>query len=58
MKKLLGTLRILRAVLQEIFDEAPYARFLQRSELASSPAAYAAFLREHRSSPAPRPRCC
>ena len=46
------------AVLREIFDESAYARFLVRRELASSPLAYAEFLREIEHARARRPRCC
>ena len=49
--------RIMTKALREIFDEAAYARFLQRSKMNSSPAAYAAFWSE-RESKAPKPRCC
>ena len=48
---------ILFSTLHEIFDEAAYSRFLQRTKMASSPAAYAAFWRE-RESRTPNPRCC
>ena len=48
---------ILIRTLREIFDEAAYTRFLQRTQMVSSPAAYAAFWRERESS-APKPRCC
>jgi hypothetical protein len=58
MKGLTKALRILRAILREIFDEAPYARFLIRTQAASSPEAYAAFCRERESSQARRPKCC
>jgi hypothetical protein len=58
MKQLLNFARILLAALREIFDEAPYARFLQRTQTASSPRAYAAFCREHEHRHARRPRCC
>lgn len=51
------TITILFSALREIFDEAAYTRFLQRTKMASSPAAYAAFWRE-RESHAPKPRCC
>ena len=51
-----GTL--LLTTLREIFDESAYARFLVRSHLSSSPAAYAAFLRETELAKARRPRCC
>lgn len=57
MTNLKQTLRILINTLQEIFDEAAYTRFLQRTKTASSPAAYATFWRE-RESRAPKPRCC
>ena len=57
MTHLKQTLRILMTALQEIFDEAAYTRFLQRTETKSCPTAYAAFWRE-RESKAPKPRCC
>ena len=50
--------RTLLAALREIFDEAAYERFLERASLASSPQAYAEFLREQERISAPRPRCC
>lgn len=49
---------ILRATLQEIFEESAYARFLQRRGIASSREAYATFLRETESARVRRPRCC
>ena len=58
MKKMRNFARILLATLREIFDEAPYARFLQRVRTASSPKAYAAFCREREHRNARRPRCC
>ena len=58
MNRIVKAARILLATLREIFDEAAYARFLRRSQMASSPAAYAAFWRERESSHARRPRCC
>jgi hypothetical protein len=58
MKQLLNFARIFLAALREIFDEAPYARFLQRTQTTSSPQAYAAFRREHEHRHARRPRCC
>ena len=48
----------LRAVLDEIFDESAYSRFLARRGMASSVAAYAEFLRETEKERARRPRCC
>jgi len=49
---------ILLATMREIFDEAAYARFLGRQGLASSPEAYAEFLRDQEFAKARRPRCC
>jgi hypothetical protein len=53
-----GTLRLLFCTLREIFDESAYARFLARDGMASSPSAYAAFLREQEGIKARRPKCC
>ena len=50
--------RILLETLREIFDENAYARFLSRTQTASSPAAYAAFCRERESAQTRRPKCC
>jgi len=49
---------VLMTVLREIFDEAAYARFLSRTQRASSTQAYAAFTRERESVQNRRPRCC
>ena len=57
MTRIKKTIRIVVCMLQEIFDEAAYTRFLERSQMSSSPAAYAAFWRE-RETRAPKPRCC
>jgi hypothetical protein len=57
MRSVKRTISILFSTLREIFDEAAYSRFLHRTNMASSPAAYAAFWRE-RESKAPKPRCC
>jgi len=51
-------LTVLVAALREIFDESAYERFLARSEVTSSPAAYNDFLREGETARARRPRCC
>jgi hypothetical protein len=51
-------LQIVRSVLREIFDESAYARFLARRQLATSPQAYAEFLRENELNRERRPRCC
>ncbi len=57
MTRLKLAVHILMNTLHEIFDEAAYARFLVRTQMASSPSAYAAFWRE-RENKAPKPRCC
>jgi hypothetical protein len=49
---------LLITVIREIFDESAYARFLSRTQMPSSPHAYAAFRREHEVLKARRPRCC
>jgi hypothetical protein len=49
---------ISRAILQEIFDESAYQRFLERSQLESSPNAYAIFQQENEQTNSRRPRCC
>ena len=58
MTLIVEALRLFSATLREIFDESAYVRFLARNHLASSPAAYAAFLRENELTKARRPRCC
>jgi hypothetical protein len=58
MSGLVKAARILLATLREIFDEAAYARFLSRTQMVSSPEAYAAFWRERESAHARRPKCC
>lgn len=52
------TIRVFGATLQEIFDEAAYARFLNRTRMASSARSYAAFRRELEQSKVRRPKCC
>jgi hypothetical protein len=48
----------IQAILQEIFDESAYQRFLDRTQLQSSPNAYAIFLKENEQAKSRRPRCC
>jgi hypothetical protein len=56
---LIGTLfGTLLATLREIFDESAYTRFLARTQMKSSSAAYAAFWREREAVHARRPKCC
>jgi hypothetical protein len=58
MNRLTAAVRIFVAMLKEIFDESAYSRFLDRSKMTSSTAAYAAFCRERESVQQRRPRCC
>jgi len=58
MKAIAASARILLAALREIFDESAYARFLSRTQMASSPQAYAAFRQEFEEAKARCPKCC
>jgi hypothetical protein len=49
---------VIQAILQEIFDESAYQRFLDRTCLQSSPNAYAIFQQENERAKSRRPRCC
>ncbi len=49
---------VLLSALREIFDESAYTRFLGRNRIASSTAAYAAFMREQGAAKVRHPRCC
>jgi hypothetical protein len=53
--KVLSTLLV---TLREVFDEAAYARFLERAGMASSSESYAAFRREFEEAKMRRPKCC
>jgi len=57
MKKLHQVGATLLAMLREIFDEAPYRRFLQRTGKPCSRASYREFLLQ-KLNVKPRPRCC
>jgi len=57
MRKLYEAGATFMAALREIFDEAAYRRFLQRTGEAASRSSYRAFLRQ-RDGSKPRPRCC
>lgn len=50
--------RTMVEALREIFDEAAYARFLQREGVENSCEAYARYLRETGGARERRPRCC
>jgi hypothetical protein len=58
MNRFRRAMKIALSVLREIFDESSYARFLERSNLSSSPSAYAAYWREREAVHARKPRCC
>jgi hypothetical protein len=53
-----SSFQVLMAALREIFDESAYQRFLDRSQLESSPSAYAAFRQENEQAKSRKPRCC
>jgi hypothetical protein len=58
MNRIFQAARVVLAILREIFDEAAYDRFLRRTQMASSPGAYAAFRQEFEEGKTRRPRCC
>jgi len=58
MNRVTKAAQILLATLREIFDESAYARFLSRTEMKSSSAAYAAFRHELEEAKARWPKCC
>lgn len=58
MTRLIKAAHIFVAMLQEIFDESAYARFLGRTRMRTSAAAYAAFCREREAARNRSPKCC
>jgi len=58
MNTLIDLWRTLAATLREIFDEAAYARFLNRAGMSASSESYAAFRREFEEAKVRRPKCC
>ena len=58
VRAIAGFFEKVAGVLQEVFDESAYRRFLLRGNFASSAASYAAFCAEQEKSRARRPRCC
>ena len=58
VRAIAGFFEVIAGVLQEVFDESAYRRFLLRGNFASSAASYAAFCAEQEKSRARRPRCC
>jgi hypothetical protein len=57
MKRLQQAGAMCMAILREIFDEAAYRRFLQRTGQPASRSSYRDFLRQTPGGK-PRPRCC
>jgi len=58
MSGLQKAVHIFVCTLREIFDEAAYNRFLHRTQMPPSKAAYAAFWREREAACARKIRCC
>ena len=58
MKRIVFSWNTFISALHEIFDEAAYARFLNRAGMVSSSGAYAAFRREFEEAKVRRPKCC
>ena len=58
MAELKKAASLLMSALREIFDEAAYARFLERHEMEPSRQSYREFLRESLPQQERRPRCC
>ncbi len=58
LSSIIRTFAVLVAALREIFDESAYQRFLDRSQMKSSPNAYAIFRKENEQAKSRRPRCC
>ena len=58
MKRLRQAGRLLVMTLREIFDENSYVRFLERSGVENSRAAYAEFVRQEARRTERRARCC
>jgi hypothetical protein len=55
---ILRSFTVFVAALREIFDESAYQRFLDRTQLESSPQAYTIFRKENEQAKSRRPRCC
>ena len=51
-------LRVLRAVLREVFEEAAYERFCVREQMRVSPESYALFLQETNQARSHKVQCC
>jgi hypothetical protein len=51
-------LRLIRAVLREIFDEAAYERFCIREELPAGQQSYSRFMEQMKNAAKQKIRCC
>jgi hypothetical protein len=51
-------LRMLTAMLREIFDEAAFERFCRRERIEQNRKSYARFLRDANADSKPEVRCC
>jgi hypothetical protein len=58
IRRLFRARELFIAALREIFDEAPYHRFLQRTGMQRSVESYRAFMREREAGIARKTRCC
>ena len=58
IQRLLRAWDIFAAAVLEIFDEAPYRRFLERTGAKRSVESYRQFIREREAVTSRRPRCC
>jgi hypothetical protein len=58
IRRLFRARELFIATVREIFDEAPYHRFLQRNGMQRSVESYRAFMREREAGMARKTRCC
>jgi hypothetical protein len=58
MSRIVQAARIFMTTLREIFDEAGYARYLDRAGMESSATAYMAFCCEREAAKNRSPKCC
>ncbi len=58
IRRLFRARDIFIATMREIFDEAPYQRFLQRTGMQRSVESYRAFMRERELGMSRKARCC
>jgi hypothetical protein len=58
IRRLFRAREIFIATMREIFDEAPYQRFLQRTGMQRSVESYRAFMQERELGMSTKARCC